>query len=165
MLTDRQKAHVVKMWHEGRTSGDIAAAVGVTRNTVAGILGRMRAAGKIGYRDQKKKKNNPKPVVEVKLIAIVEVVVPPPPPPPPLPQSLNGGKGINLLQLNYRTCRYIIKGQGSVASTFYCGYEVKRGAYCEPHAAMCYNGREKIVKAKTNDFANRSPIAFRYAQR
>jgi hypothetical protein len=163
MLTDQQKARIVKMWHEGRTSGEIAAEMGVTRNTIAGIVGRMRAAGKIGYRDQKKKKNNPRPVVEVKLIAIVEVVIPPPPPPPPTSKPLNGGKGISLLQLNYRTCRYIIKGQGSVASTFYCGHEVERGAYCEPHAAMCYNGREKIVKAKTNDYSSRPSIALGYA--
>ena len=172
MLTIDQKTKLLKMWEDGSTSGQIASELRVTRNTVAGILGRMRAAGKVGYKDPTKNKTKPKPPkvvvakpeplpkpkVEIELVAVIEVV------PPPMPQPLNGGKGIDLYRLNYRTCRYIISGEGAAESTFYCGHEISRGAYCEPHAAMCYAGREKILRPK-NDLTNQPSIALRHAQR
>jgi hypothetical protein len=161
MLTPEQKARILALWEAGETGGQIAAKMKVTRNTVAGILGRMRAAGKVDYRIKPKK---PPKIVKEKFIRIkvkppVEVIAPLPPLPTPAP----GTPGIEITRLNLRTCRYIVTGNGTPSSTLYCGGEVTRGAYCTYHGEMCYTGREKIMRPK-NDFAVGTTHAPQYSK-
>jgi len=162
MLTTQQKATILKMWDKKHTTKEIAMTLGVTRNVVAGILGRMRAAGKIGYRDKPPKVDKPrvpkaperpkvKKISRAKIIRRMTFE--------PVPKANHGEPGILILKLNYSTCRYIIDGDGPVASTFYCGKEVERGSYCESHAILCYMGREKVMNSRP-DFQNRSGFAF-----
>jgi len=164
MLTMTEKGRILRMWEAGHTSGEIAAALKITRSTVAGVLNRLREAGRIGYRQKPPKvkalkvPSKPKPKVEVKIVQLSIPLA-------PLPVPKKDAKKLPITQLSLRTCRYIVEGEGAVRSTFYCGNEVSRGAYCETHAAICYNGRDKILKPRTNDYPNRSAIALRYAQR
>ncbi len=167
MLTPQQKAKIFKLWEDGLTGSDIAAKLKVTRNVVAGILGRARAAGKVKYRIKpvKPPKNVKEKTIRIKVKPAFEVItLPPLPPPPPLPIPNPGNPGIEITRLNLRTCRYIVTGNGSPYSTFYCGEEVSRGAYCTYHGELCYAGREKILRPK-NDLTNQPSIALRHAQR
>jgi hypothetical protein len=162
MLTIAQKAKILKMWNLNYTTRDIATELNVTRNVVAGILGRMRAAGKIGYRVRPTKepkqrvpkapqKIRDKKISRAKIIRRIAFN--------PIPQINKGEPGISILKLNYSTCRYIVDGEGPVASTFYCGKKVERGSYCECHANLCYIGREKVVNGRP-EFQNKSGFAF-----
>jgi len=45
--------------------------------------------------------------------------------------------GVRMDELRYDSCRYIISTDTAV-SVRYCGHERKRGAYCTPHAELCY---------------------------
>jgi hypothetical protein len=45
--------------------------------------------------------------------------------------------GIRMDELRYDSCRYIISHDAAL-SVRYCGHERKRGAYCSPHAELCY---------------------------
>ena len=161
MLTMTEKGRILRMWEAGHTSGEIAAALKITRSTVAGVLNRLREAGRIGYRTKTTKPQRPPKakIVRIKVKAVVEVVAPL----PPLPKPVNNASGIEILKLNFRTCRYIVAGEGSPKTTLYCGQEVTRGAYCANHGAMCYTGRDKIMRPK-NDFAARSTYAPRYSK-
>jgi len=161
MLTMEQKGRILKMWEDGRSSSEIAFELKVTRGTIAGVLNRLREAGRIGYREKKPSVKAPK---VPKITKTVANVIRFKPILPALPEPSIGTKGLPITKLSLRTCRFIVDGEGAVLSTFYCGKEVERGSYCEPHAALCYNGRAKILRPRTNDYPARSAIAFRYAK-
>ena len=58
--------------------------------------------------------------------------------------------GVRMDELRYDSCRYIISTDTAV-SVRYCGHERKRGAYCTPHAELCYLP-PKLKQAHIADF-------------
>jgi hypothetical protein len=60
-----------------------------------------------------------------------------------------------LLNLKHWSCRYIVY-TGPRFPTLYCGKPKARGAYCEPHADMCY------IKSESRKSGERKSFTFKY---
>lgn len=118
---------------------DIAAMMGCTRSTVAGVAYRQggqrnRRGRRYGPRKSKKKAD---PVVEA------------------------GAEGVSLLDLPHAACRYVIAGEGAKAR--FCGKAPQAGSidWCEEHYAKTHEKRSG-GKWKRTRVGKLSP-AFGYA--
>ncbi len=121
---------VLQMWRDGKTGGDIAAAVNMTRGAVMGLIHRQRKNGEKGLiRVGERNKFPSKKEVERKQKQLILDLFKKPVPPPP--------EAITILGLTPDSCRYIVS-EGDVWNTFYCGAPKERGTYCEEHAKICY---------------------------
>lgn len=152
-MDDELKLKIIEMWENLQTSGQIAAALGVTRNAVMGFISRYRAKGnnlrgkvpvseevKMARRNERQKayrESRKKPQVIVKnpepIVLAFERVEP------------TRTSSVALLELRGHHCRFIV-GSGDV--TMYCGKEKSRGAYCAEHYSLCYVPVRKAMAAK-----------------
>lgn len=149
MKSDQIKKTVVSLWNEGTTSGEISAALGISRSAVMGIVHRAKRLGKIKRKPRAKPivaatpMAAPKPAPAISprkkvTLAIVSIQrdpempkKPAPPPPPQLP--LYQPKTIT--QLGPFDCRWIR------ADNKYCGHPARsaRTPWCDEHYGMVYN--------------------------
>jgi hypothetical protein len=148
MLNDREK-RILAMWEKNMTGGEIGNAIGITRNAVMGILGRLRARGHVGYKvpppayrkrvrkgvEPQKTSEPPKPSTKTKpkpaanpdqfeMVVLKDLSLPPHGP-------------VTLMKLHRLSCRYIIS-EVKGSETLFCGKMKTTGAYCAEHHELCY---------------------------
>jgi hypothetical protein len=133
---------LIELWRAGVSGTEIARQLGVTRNTVLGKVFRLREKGILEYRNAEKSKVK---VKEVTNVVILDRIKPPMTPeggsmkpvvPLPTPEFDPDKPYLNILQLTFNTCRYIMTEDTSVTA-FYCGETVHRRSYCKAHADIC----------------------------
>jgi len=130
---------IVDMWNAGASSGDIAHEVNRTRNSVIGILTRLREKG---YSVDRKATSKTKPVLkrrrvrEVKTsrgwmrqreIEIKQILIR-----AKKNYSENPSVGMTLMDLKLTSCRYVIETHSKHGPLF-CGNENYKRNYCEEH--------------------------------
>jgi hypothetical protein len=135
---------IVDMWNTGASSSDIAHEVNRTRNSVIGILNRLREKG---YSVNRKAALKTKPdlkrrkVREVKTsrgwvrqrdIDIKQILIR-----AKKNYSENPSVGMTLMDLKSTSCRYVIETH-SKHGTLFCGNENYKRSYCEEHFRLCY---------------------------
>lgn len=120
---------IIKMWKEGKTSGEIARSLKLSRNQVMGAVFRAQKRGELSKKTQtqlslirsnaaeKRNENKPRKTVNQILVArkqanthrIKEVVVMPNFPKDPLPktETPKTGRRKTLLELNMNECRWV----------------------------------------------------------
>lgn len=142
---------ILDMWKTGLTGGQIAKNLGITRNTVMGILGRCRASGKIDYRMGAERiiairakiadKEQKRTVVIGKFIhlAVAGGDLP----------SDRPTSGITLMKLKPSSCRYII-GRNADDESLFCGEQRTESSYCKTHHKLCYTPSTRL-KEKPHD--------------
>lgn len=158
---------LIEMWRAGASGAVIAASLGVTRSAVLGKVYRLREQGILAYRNAEKSKVKVKEIKEPKEdttnVVRLERKVPhttqggsmlrirpeepeqKPVVPPPIPQYDPDKPYLNILQLNFNKCRYIMTDDTSV-NAFYCGETVHRRSYCKAHADICLVPAPKKVR-------------------
>jgi hypothetical protein len=142
---------ILDMWKTGLTGGQIARNLGITRNTVMGILGRCRVAGKIDYRMGAERVIAIRAKIadkERKRTSIIGEFI---------HLSVSGGNlhsdrpasGITLMKLKPSSCRYII-GRNVDDESLFCGEQRGTSSYCKTHHKLCYTPFSKL-KEKNHD--------------
>lgn len=128
------KEAVINLWQEGKSSGQIAESLNITRNSVMGIIHRAKKEGLVlrtGPKTVLIEKNivkaKPKPIVEE--VAVIEFEKPQLPPKP--------ANGKVLEDLRHGDCRYIISMHDTYGAV-YCSDPIERVSYCDAHAKLCY---------------------------
>lgn len=148
--TDEAVEELKKMWDRGMTTGQIAKALNVTKNSIIGKVHRLcltarpspikKVSGKetpkvssTSKASQPNKEKEPKSVAVKKEKAPVETVEPAKPV-VATPEETN----IPLVKLDNHTCRWPL-GDPRDDDFCFCGKRVKAGqTYCEEHAAVAY---------------------------
>jgi hypothetical protein len=139
---------ICNLWNAGKTSGEIASHMGLTRNAVMGVIHRAREKGvelmtHEGLFKQKvavtrpvksnlelKKSNSGRTVVVKKARPMArdfEKLF-------GFTENVKGGVGI--LDLGLFSCRYIVEGTG--VDAVYCGKRTASRVYCDEHHEICY---------------------------
>lgn len=154
------EAKLVKLWNEGKSAGEIAKELHVTRNTIMGKIWRLRNKGvgiekheRTNTRGKDKKprvRRSPAPLLDLifkrqKEEKIGEVIKHEE---PFITNSLN----IRFKDLRNHSCRYVIN-DGRPENFIFCGAPKERGAYCEAHASICYTPPRLPVRSQHNPSA------------
>lgn len=152
---------LIELWRVGATGAEIARQLGVTRSMVLGKVYRLREQGILAYRNPEKSKTKVKEVTTN--VVVLERKVPQttqggsmlriqpeepelkPVVPPTLPEFDPTKPYLNILQLNFTKCRYIMTEDTSV-DALYCGETVHRRSYCKAHADVCLVPAPKKVR-------------------
>lgn len=159
---DAMKKAILNMWNKGLSGYEIAHATGKTRNSIMGLLFRMKKQGL---------------VVDRKIFRTKEQTPPPPQPPAPTPVKVKKrsiskvripllfeppptDKNTHITDLTYNTCRYIVTDVTTYKNTYYCGQAKERGSYCAYHAQMCYVSHSEYKELVKDDPPTRSRFAF-----
>ena len=149
-MTDRNE-EIVRLWNKNKTSSHIAKAVGVTRNTVIGVISRMREKGLI----TRPKLDNPKAcglqnaanIRRKKIGSAVDKVVPMPRiferELEDIPDEIDKD-GVTLMSLGRGQCRYPVGARGG--EHLFCG-EARRDSdtsYCKEHHDKCHTRKARL---------------------
>lgn len=140
---------IVQMWNEGKTSQQIADAVGKTRNSVIGIIFRNRDKHGLEKRGNDTRAANAKARKAAQKRTVQRRKAKPAGNPVGKPVSrpvgTAVGKGIQIQDLTDKTCRYPI-GEPGRPDFHFCGKRPNSSTpYCDTHASLCYNPRERRV--------------------
>jgi GcrA cell cycle regulator len=135
----------------GKSAGEIAVDLGVTRNTIIGKLRRMKIPLESVLAQQRrilalaldKKETTPvrprRPkMFRPKIVKLVPVPVLAPAPAPKLPEVLS--PGISLFDIETNQCRYPLNDAVPLAEFLFCGLPTKddKCSYCQSHWELCY---------------------------
>lgn len=160
-ITDEMRSKIIELWQLEMPGGAIAAELGITRNSVIGIIYRARENGAV-LRQKKFKIARPAKIkiekkVDVKVVkekvekikkvkrekAIEKIFEP-----IEVIQDINCEE-VNMDGLNYYSCRFIVQ-EGNYETTKYCGKKINRSSYCQQHYDICYYpsrfSAERLVK-------------------
>lgn len=150
--TDKRKAEAQRLWTEGLSASEVAAALGrprVSRNAVIGLLHRMKGPQK--PRGPRPARSVSSPLRTVKKFSVSPSVVAmrkarkakvDAPPilealPPPLPEP-SGLTSVTLLGLPFTgACKYPV-GKATGAAQLFCGSESGDRVYCPFHRNVAY---------------------------
>ena len=139
--TDERVALLKKLWVEGKTAAEIAKELGgVTRNAVIGKAHRLKLSNRVSPIQQNKKpvaKPQPTAVApEKKIQKIIE--------------QDNLRKGIELMEVNGRMCRWPLGDPREENFGFCGGHSVEGLPYCADHAKVAYQAatRNRILQAE-----------------
>lgn len=139
---DKLSKKILELWLKDKTTTEIGALLGMTRNSIAGRIHRLRSKGHIAPRRAAQRYTPPAYPPKIKNRRIIRqikkgVIEPPqmPLPVPKKPAVVQTEK--TLMQLRPDSCRYIIY-MGEKRETLYCGAPKERGSYCKSHGALCY---------------------------
>ena len=153
--TDEAVEELRKMWDRGMTTGQIAKALNVTKNSIIGKVHRLCLTARPSpIKKLPEKENTPvvkeekpakAPKSPAKSASVAEVIkeIPEPSvakPAAPLVEETN----IPLVKLDNHTCRWPL-GDPRDDDFCFCGKRVRTGqTYCEEHAAIAYvrNGKK-----------------------
>lgn len=143
---------IVEMWNEGKTSQQIADAVGKTRNAVIGIIYRNRNKYNLPKRGNDTRAATAKARKEAQKgtaqrrnekIAIKPLGK-------PKPRSTSSC-GVQMFDLTKDTCRYPVGHVGD-ADFHFCGRKPNSSSpYCDRHAQICYNPRHENPNGRHPD--------------
>jgi hypothetical protein len=156
---------MIELWQTGLPASQIANALGITRNSVAGKLHRFKISGRIekknidtrllAIKEQVRKSDTNRSaeltkqkIPEVSLYKIEDKLIP--------LAKVNAepvGKLVNFVfhkevpapvkgsikfaDLTSKSCRYVVNS-GDIKDFLFCGKLKERGSYCEEHAKLCY---------------------------
>lgn len=140
--TEDRIATLKQLWGAGKTAAEIAEQLGggVTRNAVIGKAHRLGLSGRASP-------IHSKTVSQAKAADSGKAAAPMPQKRPKLSdetsQVLPDGKGISLMDLNEKTCRWPC-GDPKKAGFKFCGDNSLPGLpYCSEHAAIAYQGSNR----------------------
>lgn len=125
--SEEHDKYMKALFDKGHTAAHVAQALGCSRNAVIGRCLRAGIKLKGGARKSKAFK-------EAVMAAVAEAYEPAATPLPPQPSGVPLSKGIPLLELTSRTCRWAF---GDKDFTF-CGHEITHGQFCTHHARLAY---------------------------
>ena len=170
---------LVALWRDQKTGSEIAAALGMTRNAVMGMLNRLRVKGKLGYRKlqflgkdtkpRRSRANAPKAKTTVSVDKPGVSTGPNPHlvvwPKRPEPVFTPGpDKGVKLEDLEYWHCRWAMSEVRPKVFRF-CGARKKDGSsYCTEHHALVYVPRAKTAPKPPSDQPSRPISTWRAMQ-
>ena len=148
-ITDEMRGQIINLWQKEMTGGEIASQLGVSRNSVIGVIYRAKQNGDIlrGRKDVKKIIKKVKPIKE-KIVKQADKKVKQPKIAKeekkieaiskPLQQTeIDKSNAVTIDQLMHYSCRFIVE-VGNYETTKYCGKEKDRESYCKEHYAICY---------------------------
>lgn len=143
--TDEAVEELKRMWDRGMTTGQIAKALNVTKNSIIGKVHRLCLTARpspIKKVPAKKapaaKKENSKPVKESRKPSIATPVTKKEEKSMTEPASFVEETNIPLVKLDNHTCRWPL-GDPRDDDFCFCGKKVKTGqTYCEEHSAVAY---------------------------
>jgi hypothetical protein len=126
---NERKEIVKSLWEDGLTGSEIAAKIGATRNSVLGLIARLRkidpSVKPRGRWMPQGKKPTP-PVVKPKNPVAIKAQ-----------KQKDPDSQIGILSLKIFSCRYIVK-DGDIYTRRYCGKNIDRSSYCADHYKLCY---------------------------
>jgi len=142
--TDEAVEELRRMWDRGMTTGQIAKALNVTKNSIIGKVHRLCLTARPSPIKKVSEKKEKKPVASPKASKPTKVKVIQEKPakdcresvkePAPLVEETN----IPLVKLDNHTCRWPL-GDPRDDDFCFCGKRVKTGqTYCEEHASIAY---------------------------
>ena len=148
-MTEEMRIKILELWQKEMSGGEIASQLGISRNSVIGVVYRAKQNGESlrGSTFKKQKIKSVKTVKEKLLKEAVQKVkkVKPvkekrkiekicnPVEPVETPESCE----VTMDGLMHYSCRFIVK-EGNYETTKYCGREKDRESYCKEHYAICY---------------------------
>jgi GcrA cell cycle regulator len=150
----------------GKSAGDIATGLGVTRNTIIGKLRRMKIPLESELAQQRriltlasdKKETTParprRPkMFRPKIVKLVPARVLAPAPAPKLPEVLS--PGISLFDIEANQCRYPLADAVPLSDFLFCGLPTKddKCSYCQSHWELCY---ERISRRNNSENVRRA---------
>jgi hypothetical protein len=162
-LTAIQK-DVLDLWEKGLTSSAIGIQLHMTRNTVMGLVNRLRLRGFLDFRmSAKTREAMAKPKFKTKQQRL-PIVIPVKIKPAPeiqygpsvsdlilkniLPKPPKNSIGISLTALKSKSCKYPINNSATSSGHLFCGEPRKElSSYCAEHHAICYVPRSKSPKS------------------
>ena len=151
-MNEDLRCKIIEMWEKSISGGAIAAELGITRNSVIGVIYRERAKGrvfrshsekrkpnkkqaKVIIDDQPKKKPEPKEKKEKNTKKILAKVID-----DPIIQEYFADDKSEICSMNdlkSYSCRYPVSADNE-APIMFCGKQQERGSYCKEHGAICY---------------------------
>lgn len=133
---------ILELWNQGISTSKIGAEIGRTKNSICGLIWRMRRRGLIVPERQKFKSLN---VVRVKQNKKHEIF-----------NEFNKSivpefQKIKFWSLKPNSCRYVIN-DGKPEQFIFCGNPKQYKSYCLYHANICYipNERKKTKTQNSN---------------
>lgn len=133
---DETQKRLVDLWQAGKTSAEIGALMGITRNAVIGRIDRMRMRGVsierspgIHVNDNHKSRE----LVPAKGAGINWW------------SKAKPKTGVLLTKLRQDSCRYILPERHE-GQHIYCGEPKERGSYCAGHGELCYSPVADVKK-------------------
>lgn len=148
--TDEVVEELRKMWDKGMTTGQIAKALGVTKNSIIGKVHRLCLTArpspikKAPAKAEKKQAPATKPATTAKATKKPTKPVKEPAPVVEKTETFVEETNIPLVKLDNHTCRWPL-GDPRDDDFCFCGKRIKTGqTYCEEHAAIAYvrNGKK-----------------------
>lgn len=159
-LTEEKKLIIRQLWMDCVTSGQIAAQLGVTRNTVMGYVSRngLKRNAKLLVAKKKEKQNKPKKIepwsimvlFKDKMVRKRSVTI--------TPEKRKISKKKTIFNLKQDSCRFII-GEVDGLNTQYCCLPKKVRSYCESHAEICYE-KNKVKRGYKRQLKKKTGLAF-----
>ena len=159
---------LMRCFHAGLSSSQIAGEIGVTRNAVIGKLHRLGltrprelAAAQVEHRRGAwLPRASPQSNLRLKRSRLSiatrhEMFKPAFPEPQALVEDIPNGRGCTLLELDHGQCRWPISSRGD-AEVRFCGIEPINGlSYCLEHARIAYrpSGRRRISQSRSSNLS------------
>lgn len=135
--TDERVSLLKQLWGEGKTAAEIAKILGgVTRNAVIGKAHRLKLSGRVSPIEQNTREETVK-AREANTNRPVRAPANRNAPPPPMPEYVPG-KGVKLVELRERHCRWPL-GDPQDENFMFCGCDALAGLpYCDYHAKVAF---------------------------
>ena len=137
----------IAMWNNNKSSGQIAAHFGVTRNTVIGKMNRARAKGLNVINKPSPFKAKPVPYSKPKVASKSKVTL-------KIVKDQPMKQGLFIYDLESGQCKYSI-GESAEGEFLFCGKAHTNNAYCDEHHALCYKKPEKKEQISRRDYKNK----------
>lgn len=148
-MTEELRIKILELWQKNMSGGEIASYLGISRNSVIGVVHRARRNGEPlrGYQSKKQKllpakKVKERPVEEssqfveetkpIKKENKIDEIFEPIEPAPTLESC-----EVTIDGLMHYSCRFIVK-EGNHETTKYCGKNKEKSSYCQEHYDLCY---------------------------
>lgn len=162
-MTDAIRVKIIELWQKEMTGGEISSLLGISRNSVIGVIYRARRNGNVlrekNWKDanrraqeklkQIKPKEKRQPIVKVekKVQKIKKIIT------KDVQKIIEEpiiSEAVNMDNLKYYSCRFIVE-EGNYETTKYCGKTIDQSSYCKEHYAICYSpsrfSLQKLLRA------------------
>lgn len=148
-MTAEIREKIIELWQKEMTGSEISAQLGVSRNSVIGVVYRAKQNGiflrgkngkelnkreniffnksKIEKHQNKKPPKEKKKHVEKIIMEKPKIKI----------EIFTSCEAVDLNGLTYNSCRFIVE-EGDCETTKYCGKKIDRSSYCKDHYAICY---------------------------
>lgn len=150
-MNDREQK-VLELWKEGLSTFKMSQVMGISKNSICGIVFRMRKrgieipvrgshpTGIIKFKKPKEKKEPAKSgnltprfnkiFKQTKLVKRQEKIN-------RIQNTKPSEKNVRFWKLTAQSCRYVVN-DGRAEDFIFCGEPKQRGSYCAAHADICY---------------------------